>query len=134
MTATAYSPRTFESWSAKRSPDRDEDDAGRQAAIHALVQAPLARGDPAPARIRRRRRADHAPEPFRRRFEEVMRVPAADLRDVEREPSGLRERLEEMRIERRVEATDGARRGLEVGREVRPAAQVDRDVHEALVH
>src|SRR2546428_6557973 len=63
-----------------------------------------------------------------------MRVPAADLRDVERQPSGLRERLEEVRIERRVEATDGARRGLEVVREVRPAAQVDGDVHEALVH
>src|SRR5260221_1166729 len=94
------------------------------------ADAAFARGHLAgAARILPRRGVDDAAERLRGGLEEVVRIAAAQLCDVQRQPAGLRDRLEEMRHQRRVEAADDPLGRLEVVRERGPAAEVDGHIH-----
>src|ERR1700737_2786390 len=99
-----------------------------------LVDPPLRARHAAPARVPLRRLIERASEGFERRLEEVMRVATGELADVKRALRTLGEGGEEIRHQRRVERADDPRLRCQVAGEERPAAQVERDGHQALVH
>src|SRR6266850_1821786 len=100
----------------------------------ALVDATLRARHALSPRIALRRRVERAPERLERRLQQVMRVAAAQLRDVERAARALCQRDEEVGHERRVERADDARLRLQIVREVRPPTEVEGDAYEAFVH
>src|SRR6266498_4568750 len=92
----------------------------------ALADPPFRAWHAATAWIAQRRRVEGATERFERRLQQMMGVATGELTDVERAPGTLRERDEEVGHEVGVERADQASLRLEVAREERPSAEVER--------
>lgn len=99
-----------------------------------LRQHPLGRRDAAPPpRIPLARDPQRPRERLERRLNDVVRVGAGQLPDVQRHARRIDQALEEVLDELRLVGANPLCGELQVAREVRPAAEVEYDVHERLV-